>query len=331
MTEALEWRDGRGDVVFVAPHGEVAHATAAPFVRGDAAAAEVEAYLADWHDLGSREALLEAVARTGAPGALPRLPRGLVDLNRGRALPEAQETLFGKGPITATMRAWLAPGAEDALLAAHRGALARLSVETSGARALVELHSYGDLGSSYDRATGGRPVRRAEAAVVTATPWATARPLGLARFIPADLPLAPWRAQRALGQALDAAGFRVGPHPYPQQGPWALSARFVAAHWFTWLGEIGRLTATTAAALADMAWRDEHDPRQATLGPDSEALAALMGAWTHEAGALGEAFTDSGRAVGLTAELRVDLASRGAAFGAAVAAGVTAGATGSLA
>ena len=57
----------------------------------------------EWHDVGSGEAFEAACRQLGAPGFRPRLPRGLVDLNRGwkgRAKDE-KETLFSKGAISA--------------------------------------------------------------------------------------------------------------------------------------------------------------------------------------------------------------------------------------
>ncbi len=312
---------GESGLVFVAPHAEAPFERVLPFLRPDAPLDAVRAYVEDWHDLGSGEALDAALATCGARGFGPVVPRGLLDLNRGRARPEAQETLFGKGPISSAMREWLAEGSDARLESARLAAMAELSAATRSARALVELHSYGDLGSSYDRDAGGRPVRRPEACVVTATPWATPRPVGLARLIPGDLACAPWRAQRVVLDALDAAGFAVGPHPYPQQGPWALSARFVAARWFRWLGSTGRLPVATAAILAELAWLDEQAIAIGALEalPGVGEVARLTGEWSHAAGDLAAEFTASQSGMGLTVELRVDKQARAPALGEAVA------------
>lgn len=50
--------------------------------------------------------------------------------------------------------------------------------------------------------------------------------------------------ERLVDEELERAGFHLGPSPYPAQGPWALSTRFLAARWFRWLAQKGRGDAT---------------------------------------------------------------------------------------
>ena len=318
---ALVEVSGRNDVVFTAPHGHADFAMAAPFVDPDPAAqAELEARVAEWHDEGSREALHAAATATGRVGLRPVLPRGLMDLNRGwKGRVEAKETLFGKGALDAWAKGHLVAGAESALETWYRAALLEVRRASEGARGLVELHSYGDLGSTYDKQAGGRPVRRSEAAIIPATPWASAYPVGLARFLPGDLRGSDWALDRRVGDALGDAGLRVGPHPYPAQGPWTLSIRFLAARWFRWLGDTGRVGKDTADALIDRAWTDE----QSEDAPGSADLAREMGAWSHAPGDLGARFREETGVFTLVAELRVDLVHKAEDFGRAVASAVT--------
>ena len=167
---------------------------------------------------------------------------------------------------------------------------------------------------------------------MTATPWASAYPVGLARLLPGDLRGTPWALERAVTDALAARGFRAGPSPYPNQGPWALSVRFLAARWFAWLGRTGRLPADTAAELVRLAWTDDQDPAAEAVAtgeaPETEALrgvrdlARAMGAWSHEAGRLGDAFLAEEGAFTLVVELRNDRVADAEAFGEAVADGL---------
>jgi hypothetical protein len=324
--------DGGLPVLLVAPHGTAPLAAAQPLVHDDDDTQRTLAErVADWHDEGSAEALEAAAAALGAVGFRPTVPRAVLDLNRGwRGRAEAAETLFGKGALDAWTGARLRPGAAEALQLHHAAALATLAEASRGVQGFVELHSYGDLGSTYDRNAGGRPVRRAEAAIVDATPWASAHPVGLARLLPGDLRGTPWPLVRELGDALTARGFAPGPSPYPSQGPWALSTRFLAARWFGWLGRTGRVPEACAGALAELAWTDEQSPAlDAALDGGGPAaldgvrdLARLTGAWSHEAGDLGRRFLTEDGAFTVVAELRVDRAEEGPAFGEAVAAGV---------
>jgi hypothetical protein len=323
-------------IVFVAPHAYVHVDLARPFVAADAAVqAELEAHVAEWHDTGSREALAAACATSGAPGFGPPLPRGLVDLNRGwTARPEKDgvETLFGKPAAGAWTKARLLPEMAPALERAYRGALDDIRRAATGARGLIELHSYGDLGSTYDKLRGGRPVRRAEAAVVTATPWATSFPEGLARLLPGDLRGTPWDLERAVGDALSGLGITLGPSPYPTVGPWSVSLRFLADRWFGFLAARGLIPLSTAIRLQDLAWTDEQAPildaiatGQSGEGDDWQgltALAARMGEWSHAAGNLGAEFLRETGTFTAVVEVRDDLAPRADAFGAAVAAGI---------
>ncbi len=312
---------GKNDVVFTAPHGYAEFTMASPFVDSDAAVQqELEARVAEWHDEGSREALDAAARASGRVGIRPLLPRGLMDLNRGwKGRVEAKETLFGKGALDGWAREHLAPGAEPALEAWYRAALGEVRRVSEGARGLVELHSYGDLGSTYDKQAGGRPVRRSQAAVIPATPWASAYPVGLARFVPGDLRGADWALERRAGDALADIGIRVGPHPYPAQGPWTLSIRFLAAKWFRWLGDTGRVGKDAADALIERAWTDE----QADDPAGTESLLKDMGAWTHDPGDLGMRFREETGVFTLVAELRIDLVHKAEDFGRAVAHAVT--------
>jgi hypothetical protein len=321
-------------IVLVAPHGTAPLEAAAPLVEG-AVQTDFAARVADWHDEGSAEALEAAADALGLPGFRPGLPRALVDLNRGwTGRTEAKETLFGKGALDAWCSANLRPGARDAVEAYYRAAIAELEAAAAHARGFVELHSYGDLGSTYDREAGGRPVRRAMCAVVTATPWASAYPVGLARLLPGDLRGTPYAIERAVSDSLATAGFMPGPSPYPTQGPWALSTRFLAARWFTWLASTGRLSDEAATRLKRAAWHDEQDAEIEAVATGSveepaalrgvRDLARAMGAWSHEAGDLGLRFLDATGTFTLVVELRVDRAADGAAFGRAVAEGLRA-------
>lgn len=330
---ALLTTAGAAPVVLIAPHATAPLDAARPFV--DPADHEaLAAHVAEWHDAGSGRALAAAAEALGATALKSPLPRGLVDLNRGwRGRVEAKETLFGKGALDAWSAAHLRPGAREALEGWYRAAIGEIAHAAEGARGFVELHSYGDLGSTYDRLAGGRPVRRAEAAVVAATPWATAHPVGLARLIPGDLRGTPWGLEREVGDALAVAGLRIGPHPYPAQGPWALSTRFLAARWFAWLGRTDRLPTPTATRLAQLAWHDEQDAEVDTVaagGPEPAhlagvaRLAATIGEWSHDGPGLGDAFLREDGSFTLVVELRNDRVERAAAFGEAVAHGIRA-------
>lgn len=315
---------GAFPVLFVAPHATTPVEAAAPFVESSKDV--LSAHIGGWHDTGSGEALDVAVRALRAPGFKPALPRGLLDLNRGwKSRDEGKETLFGKGALDAWAKAHVREGATDALEKWYRGALSELRAGSTACRGFVEIHSYGDLGSTHDQQAGGRPVRRSEAAVVAATPWATAFPVGLARLIPGDLRGCPWDLQRRVGDALVDAGLHIGPNPYPAQGPWALSMRFLAARWFAWLGQSGQLPAETAARLVDLTWTDEQHPiidaiatGQAEEGADWRGiadLAAEMGAWSHAPGAAGDRFLAETGTFTLVAELRNDKIDRAEAFG----------------
>lgn len=330
----LQFLPGHGPILLVAPHATAALAAAVPFVDPDAAIqAELAERVADWHDAGSGEAMAAAAHSLGAPGLSPILPRGLMDLNRGwKGRVEAKETLFGKGALDAWAGAHLREGGRDALEGWYRAALAQIRLAAQDVQGLVEVHSFGDLGSTYDMQAGGRPVRRPEAALIAGAPWASAYPVGLARLLPGDLRGTPWPLERAVTDALLVQSFRVGPGPYPSQGPWALSARFLAARWFRWLAQTGRLPEATAKTLEDLAWTDEQDPQLeavATGQRDEPAelrgvqeLAQAMGAWSHAAGRLGDLFLSDAKPFTLVVELRNDRTADAQAFGAAVAHGL---------
>ncbi|MBM4343926.1 MAG: hypothetical protein FJ100_11210 [Deltaproteobacteria bacterium] len=325
---------GAAPVLLVAPHAvaplEPARGYVADNPQTQAAFAD---HVAEWHDVGSAELIAAAAPELEAPALCNALPRGLLDLNRGWCgRPEAKETLFGKGAVDATVAAWLAPGARETLQQRHREAHDAVRRASAGKRGLLELHSYGELGSTYDRLNGGRPVRRPRTALVDATPWASAFPVGLARLLPGDLRGTPWPLHRAVADALAAVDLAPGPHPYPAQGPWTLSMRFVADRWFQWLGFTGRLPAATAARLSDLAWTDEQHP-DLDLALDGQAVAGLEGArdvaavtlaWSADASELGARFLRETGTFGTTIELRLDLEPLAEVAGRAVAAGVRA-------
>ncbi|MEZ4237268.1 MAG: hypothetical protein R3F59_14185 [Myxococcota bacterium] len=228
------------------------------------------------------------------------------------------------GPASASRRA-----ARPSLEAYYRGAFAAIREASAEARGLVELHSYGDLGSTYDKQAGGRPVRRPAAAIVHGGPWATPFPVGLARLVPGDLRGLPWAVEVRVEAALGEAGFPPGPSPYPTLLPWTVSSRFLAARWFAWLGRTGRLPGPTAQRLAALAWTDEQHPvLDAALAGELEAerelpgLRALgdeIGAWSHQGAELGDRFLAESGCVSFGVEMRYDLRQRAGAFGEAVA------------
>lgn len=323
---------GSAPVLLVAPHTVAPLEPALEFVTPDPQTqAAFAAHVAEWHDVGSREMIAAASVDLDATAVCNALPRGLLDLNRGwRGRVEAVETLFGKGAVDAKAGAWLAPGARELLQARHRAAHDAVRQAAKGKRGLVELHSYGELGSTYDRERGGRPVRRPKTAIVDATPWASAFPVGLARLLPGDLRAAPWPLCRAVADALAAVDLAPGPHPYPAQGPWTLSMRFVADRWFQWLADTGRLPVPTAARLSDLAWTDEQDPEldvalagsAAPLWDGLGELAAVTLAWSAQASELAARFLRETGTFGTTVEIRLDLAPRADEAGRAIAAGI---------
>ena len=225
-------------------------------------------------------------------------------------------------------------GGADALEGWYRAALSSLRSASEDRKGFVEIHSYGDLGSTYDRENGGRPVRRSQAAVVHATPWATQFPVGLARLLPGDLRGTPKQLERLLDQSLEKHGFKLGQSPYPAQGPWALSTRFLASRWFLWLAKVGHLPPLTAEHLSFLAWQDEHDAETeaAATGkiPENDKLrgvrdlAAMMSEWSHRPGELGDSFGEETQCFTLVVEMRCDRADDAASFGSAVADAVSA-------
>ena len=336
MSRSLTRILGSERVVFVAPHAIAPVAAALPFVYFGGTEGEsspVQRELAErvdtWHDMGTAEALDAATAEIGALGLRPTLPRGLIDLNRGwKGRVEEKETLFGKGALDAWVRARLSPGAEGALEAWYRGAMLELRDATASSMGLVELHSYGDLGSTYDMAAGGRPIRRSASCVVRGSPWNTPFPVGVARLIPASLAGSSWELESKVARELSPIGIALGPSPYPQLLPWNLTARFLAARWFRWLGEIGRIPSETAENLATLAWVDEQAAAvdlAVTSGADSpglvgsSALAAELTAWRHTGAELGDQFLAETGVFVLGMELRIDLVSRASLWGAAIA------------
>jgi hypothetical protein len=309
---------GRSGVLFVAPHAVAPLEAAADLVLAGAdVQRELALRIADWHDLGTLEALDAATARSGYTGLRPSLPRGLVDLNRSwRGRAEERESLLGKSAVDQWVRQHLRPGAESTIAAWYRAAMAEVRAAAREASGLVELHSYGDLGSTYDRQAGGRPVCRAEVAVVHGAPWVTAYPVGLSRLLPANLRGTPWRIEARVGAALVRRGLTPAPGPYPAQLPWTLSARFLAERWFRWLGRTARLPVETAERLADLAWTDELAEVEQD---DTRALARALDAWTHEGSRLAETFSAEEGSFTLGIELRNDRLADAAAFGEAVA------------
>lgn len=317
---------GAGPVVFVAPHAAASVAGVRHLFRPEEHEA-LDARVADWIDEGSLEALDAAHAVSGAPAARPSLPRAIFDLNRGEVRPGVKETLFDKGALDDWTSTRLSPEGADALRVIHRAQIATLRELCEGRTGLVELHSYGELGSTYDQLNGGRPVRRAEACIVESMPWATATPLGLARLVPGDLIGCPWRMRRRIGDALAEYGIELGPSPYPRQGPWTLSARLLASRWFGFVAARGLLPAETAAWLDDRVWGvDAMNPRidAAAAGQPDPALPGLdtfarrIGAWSREPSELGAEFLAETGTLAFGVELRLDLAPRADQVGMAV-------------
>jgi hypothetical protein len=301
-------------VVVVAPHAYTALGGASALFRAETPAAELDDRVADWHDLGSLEAMEACARHLGCAALRPSLPRAVLDLNRGWAPRPGPETLFSKGAVDAWTRTWLAEGALERLQQVHHEFMMDLRAACTGARGLVETHSYGDLGSTYDRQHGGRPVRRGATAIVVGAPWAAAFPVGISRFIPANLVGTPWSLHRAVGDALAGIDLAPGPNPYPAQVPWALSARFLADRWFTWLGSTGQITAGEAERLADFAWFDELDEAPGVAA----SLAARLGEWTHDGADLGQRFLAETGCFTLVVELRIDLVARARDMGRAL-------------
>jgi hypothetical protein len=322
---------GDGPCLWVAPHAPATVPDADRWVRPEPELQSAFAErIAQWHDGGTDASLAAAARASGWRGLHPTLPRGLVDLNRPwKGRDEAQETLFGKGALDQWSKAALRPGVPEQVEEWHRSALAQIADASTPCRGLCELHSYGDLGSSYDRAAGGRPVRRSEVSVIPSTPWNTGRPVGLAHLLPADLRGTTRGLERAVEDAVGAIGLTLGPHPYPPMSPWAISVRFLAARWFEWLGRIGELPPATAAHLARLAWVDEqnHQLEEVVTHRTAEpaeltgvgALARRIGAWTHDGARLGDRFVRESGTFTLVVELRIDLVDRSADFGEAVA------------
>lgn len=243
---------------------------------------------------------------------------------------EVFRTLFGKGAISMWGLQHLRPGnCLEHLETWYRGAMDQLRQSSRNSRGFVEIHSYGDLGSTYDRQNGGRPLRRSEAAVVLSTPWATQRPVGLARLLPGDLRGTPKVLERILDLELEKQGFKLGPSPYPIQGPWAISTRFLAACWFRWLAEKGHLPQETAEHMAVLAWVNEHDSEAEAVATGKvpehgkfrgiRDLAVKMGEWSHAASNLGEVFQAEAKNFTLVVEMRCDLAPKAEQFGVAIA------------
>jgi len=317
---------GTGPVVFVAPHAAASVASVRHLFRPEEHV-ELDARVADWIDEGSLEALDAAHAVSGGPAARPSLPRAIFDLNRGEVRPGVKETLFDKGAVDDWTTARLTPDAAEALRAIHRAQIATLRELCDGRTALVELHSYGELGSTYDQLNGGRPVRRAAACIVESMPWTTATPLGLARLVPGDLIGCPWPIRRRIGDALADQGIELGPSPYPRQGPWTLSARFLASRWFDFIAARGLLPDATAAWLKDRVWGvDAMNPRidAAAAGQPDPELPGLdtfsrhIGAWSREPSELSAEFLRETGTLAFGVELRLDLAPRADLVGMAV-------------
>lgn len=333
----VEPADARPDVVLVCPHPAAPVDPIRAFYACDPdTQREVEARVLDWTDAGALEATTACAEALPALALRPALSRAAVDLNRSwdaSVDPAAAETLLGKPALDAWSRDHLAAGAADALRIWHRRALAELRAAAAapGVRALVEIHSYGALGSTYDRLAGGRPVRRPPSAIVRGGPWKTAYPSGLSRLLPACLDGTPWHVEAALAPELAAAGFPPGPDPYPaalkgSPPPWSVSSRFLAERWFRWLGRAGLLSGGAAERLADLAWEGEHaDPIVALDEADRPAaadLAALLAAWTPEGSALADRFHAEDGSFTAIVEMRDDLVPRAPDLGRAVATGL---------
>eukprot|EP00435_Cladocopium_sp_Y103_P060626 s376_g22.t1 len=326
----LQYREGSFPVLLVAPHATAELEEVGPFIQGwPDNKLEVAEEMNEWHDEGSGEAFEAACRKLGAPGFRPVLPRGLMDLNRGWKGRERdeKETLFSKGAISAWGLEHLHPDALEPLEERYRGALEKLREASKNLKGFVEMHSYGDLGSTYDLQNGGRPLRRSEAAVVVSTPWATQQPVGLARMLTKAHPRK--KLERLVDLELEKQGFKLGPSPYPIQGPWAISTRYLAARWFRWLAEKGHLPMETAEHMAMLAWVNEQDAEAEAVATGKvpehgklrgiRDLAVKMGEWSHSASNLGEVFQQEAKCFTLVIEMRCDLAPRAEAFGLAIA------------
>lgn len=101
------------------------------------------------------------------------------------------------------------------------------------------------------------------------------------------------KLERLVDLELEKQGFKLGPSPYPIQGPWALGIRYLAARWFQWLAEKGHLPMETAEHLAMLAWVNEQDAEAEAVATGKvpehgklcgiRDLAVKMGEWSHSA------------------------------------------------
>lgn len=309
-------------ILCIAPHAivptdDAVLALLRPELRDDP---RVQAEAREWEEAGvieARDAFIEASGALTAP--VPTLPRWICDLNR--PWEGTGDTLLGKPAVPLPIRPWLRDGALDELHAIYRADL--LAVRRLADTTLVEPHSYGALGSTFDQAGRGRPVARPATALIVGAPWRTAHPTGLARLIPPTLDATPWGLQVAVGDALDAAGLTPGLNPYGTLLPWGLSTRALASAWFRFLAAEGELSQATAQHLEDLAWSDSPAAEAPTL-PGTAALIDRLEHWGHDSATLADRFRASTPAVILVAELREDLARAGRAadFGQALASGV---------
>lgn len=278
----------------------------------------------DWHEGGAAAVAVAMSEVLGVPSVQVGLPRDVVDLNRPLLVePPAVETLFGKSAIDAWTRGRLRPGAEAELRAYYAASMAEIRAASASARVFVEIHEYGEKGSTYDQqGAERRPFRRPPCALIPGTPWSTSdlsSLRGIERLLPANLAGLPWPLELAVGNALRPP-FIPGTSPYPTRTPWALSSRFLAAGFFAWAGRAGVLPAAAAAALADRAWGDP------LVGPaieGTEALAARVAEWKGDGGAgLVDRFNEEAGVATMVIEIRNDLRADAAALGRQVGEGI---------
>ena len=86
------------------------------------------------------------------------------------------------------------------------------------------------------------------------------------------------KLERLVDLELEKQGFKLGPSPYPIQGPWALGIRYLAARWFQWLAEKGHLPMETAEHLAMLAWVNEQGCRGRSRG-NGQGARAWQAVW----------------------------------------------------
>lgn len=310
-------------VFLITPHAGGDFARGRSFYQ-DGLDAELADRFEDWHEGGAAGVAVALSDVLGRPTTQVGLPRDVVDLNRPLlSEPPAVETLFGKSAIDGWTRARLRPGAEAELRAYYAASMAEIRAASRSARLFVEVHEYGEKGSTYDQqGAERRPFRRPACALIPGTPWSTSdlsSLRGIERLLPANLAGLPWPLELAVGARLRPP-FIPGTSPYPTRTPWALSSRFLAAGFFAWAGQAGVIPVAAAAALADRAWGDPFDGAPVD---GTEELAARVAEWKGDGGAgLVDRFNVEARLATMVIEIRNDLRADAAALGRQVGEGI---------